>query len=474
MNPSIQAGLKRVIQAFGHRGPLNLKTVRNLSLQEYTFLRKKKKKKKRKKKKARSGLTRLQTKVQHRSNSVFLQPVPTSDPNDPLNWSPWRKTVNFFLVSLYVLLTFVALDIGFTAWAQYQDELGFDLETLNGSAAANYAGLAVGCIFFLPIAHKYGRRPLYILSTVAQLAGAIWMARTETVADIYLSNVLSGLGGAISEALVQVTIVDLFFVHQHATMNGWYLFATFVGAYLGPVASGYVVDNQGWRWMWWWCSILFGINLVLILLFFEESKYTGINTSDQHRLRYDPSVEPATNADNEKPATEFIERTTSNAPLDTTIKMKPYSKRLAWITPTKGHIWRHFYQPIIILFTFPAITYTAITYGSLLAWFALLISIQADYLIQPPYNFTAKGVGLMNLAPFIASIPGVAIGGYLSDRSILWLARRNNGIYEPEMRLWLALPAAIIVPASLLMFGLGLHNVRFSHFSLLPPNLYPD
>ncbi len=396
---------------------------------------------------------------------MLLQPVPTSDPNDPLNWSSWRKNINFTLVSFYVLLTFVQLDIGFTAWAQYQDELGFGIDTMNGSAAANYAGLAVGCIFLLPLAHKYGRRPLYILSTVAQLASSIWMARTETLADVYVSNILSGLGGAISETIVQITIADLFFVHQHAIMNGWYLFATLTGAYLGPVASGYVVDSQGWRWMWWWCAILFGINLVLILLFFEESKYTGSSAATgQHEVLHGSSIDPAANADDIKPTTEFVERTTASAPLDATIKMKPYSQRLAWITPTKGPLWRHFYQPIVILFTFPAITFTAITYGSLLAWFAILISVQATYLFDPPYNCSAEGVGLMNIAPFVASIPGIVFGGYLSDRSILWLARRNNGIYEPEMRLWVALPAAIIVPAGILIFGLGLDNVRFCHF----------
>lgn len=412
-------------------------------------------------------LTHHKLKVQRPSGGVLLQPVPTSDPNDPLNWSPWRKNVNFGLVCIYVLFTFVQLDIGFTAWAQYQDELGFGIDTLNGSAAANYAGLAVGCIFFLPLAHKYGRRPLYILSTVAQLAGAVWMARTENIADMYLSNVLSGLGGAISETIVQVTIADLFFVHQHAAMNGWYLFATFSGAYLGPVASGYVVSSQGWRWMWWWCVILFGINLVLVLLFFEESKYTVDAAILQYQNQHDSDVEPSANAEDGKPAAELVERTTSSAPLNMTIKTKPYSQRLAWITPTAGHLWRHFYQPIVILFTFPAIAFTAITYGSLLAWFAILISVQATYLFEPPYNFSPEGVGLMNLAPFIASIPGIAFGGYLSDRSILWLARRNNGIYEPEMRLWLALPSAIVVPAGILMFGLGLANVSPYHFQHL-------
>lgn len=78
----------------------------------------------------------------------------------------------------------------------------------------------------------------------------------------------------------------------------------------------------------------------------------------------------------------------------------------------------------------------------------------------------------MNIAPFIGAVLGFPFGGLLSDKSILWLSKRNGGIYEPEMELWLALPIAIISPAGILMFGLGLayvsHLFYFDLFPILP------
>jgi len=44
----------------------------------------------------------------------------------------------------------------------------------------------------------------------------------------------------------------------------------------------------------------------------------------------------------------------------------------------------------------------------------------------------------------------------MNDWLIIRLSRRNKGIYEPEMRLWSALPAVVILPGSILMFGLPL------------------
>lgn len=383
-----------------------------------------------------------------RPTNIILHPTPSYDPNDPLNWSPWRKGLNFGLVCFYVVMTFSQLSIGFTAWEQQNEELGLSPEILNPAAAVNYVGLAVGCILFVPLVHKYGRRPIYLFSSALQFASVVWFARTMGTGDVMGSNLLSGLSGAISETIAQVTIADLFFVHQHAVMNGWYLFGTSIGACLAPVASGYIVDAMGWRWMYWWCVILSGINLLLFTFFYEETKYTGVIQSQ----------DPETGTD-DSPKTKSSHVEDPLRQLDPTIPVKSYRQRLALITKTSGSLLPDIWDPIVVLFTFPAVAYTAITYGSILAWFAISVSTQATFLFSAPYDFTAAGVGLMNIAPFVGMIPAVFIGGYMNDKSILWLSRRNGGIYEPEMRLWLVLPAAIVTPGSILMFGLGLYFV---------------
>lgn len=382
------------------------------------------------------------------------------------NWSKLRKTLNFGLVCFYVLWTFVQLDIGFTAWGPMMEELNMTVDILNDAAALNYAGLAVGCIFFIPFVYKYGRRPVYIFSVAVQFASCIWQARVENNADVLISNILSGLGGAISETIVQMTIVDIFFVHQHATMNGWYLAFTMTGAFLGPVASGYIVLSEGWRFMWWWCVIFLGVTLVAVIFLFEESKYVAAITASANTTR---NVETTTSKDSGKePKLESnvdinekrdLELSTTNSVITQTHTRKTYRQRMALVTTTPGSILSHFGRPIIVLFRFPAVTYCALTYGGLLALFAIMTSVQATYMLLPPYNFSAIGIGLMNLPPFIGAIIGFFYGGWFNDQSILWAAKRNGGVYEPEMRLWLALPCAVIVPAGMLTFGVGLAHV---------------
>lgn len=128
-------------------------------------------------------------------------------------------------------------------------QLGFSYTILNDSYALGNGTLAIGAFLLIPFALKYGRRPIYIFSTAAQLGICVWSARIETVADIMLVNAFSCGVGALAEVIVQMTIADMYFVHERGRMNQIYVWMVNTGASLAPVAAGYITVSQGWRWM---------------------------------------------------------------------------------------------------------------------------------------------------------------------------------------------------------------------------------
>ena len=95
-------------------------------------------------------------------------------------------------------------------------------------------------------------------------------------------------------------------------------------------------------------------------------------------------------------------------------------------------------------------------YGAGLAWFALVVNLYSVYFSLDPYNFDASGIGLLSVAPFIGGAFGSVFGGIMNDWLILRLSRRNNGVYEPEMRLWLGMASIVLFPCSILLFGLSM------------------
>jgi len=113
---------------------------------------------------------------------------------------------------------------------------------------------------------------------------------------------------------------------------------------------------------------------------------------------------------------------------------------------------------MVMLFTIPAVGYMSLVYGALGASQTVMITTLSQYMTEPPYNFNESQIGLMSVPGWVGTTLGSLVFGPLSDWSVLWLSKRNGGIYEPEMRLWLMAAGIPFIPAGIFMFGFGLHN----------------
>ncbi|KAL5617616.1 hypothetical protein FOBRF1_006364 [Fusarium oxysporum] len=396
---------------------------------------------------------------------IILQPRPTEDPNDPLNWPNWRKYINFGLVSFYVLMVSEFINSAGPTWGPMQKELGFSDEALTASYAIGCACLAIGAVMLVPFALKFGRRPLYLFSSLVQIGVGIWSAKIQNVPDLLLVNAINNIFGALAEVIVQMTIADVFFIHQRGTLNSIYIWFWQISVSLGPFIAGYITTGQGWRWVWWWNAILFGAFFILVCFCYEETKYcTGGSLAPVQRDVEDDSKSAA---DRPWPGSVAVEEGSQHNPyavrVNYDIPKKTYWQRLALTTTSSSSgglrtLLSHMYQPIILLTTVPAVAYTALAYGILVATSDVMSTTLSLYMTKPPYTFAPNEIGLMNLSKLVGSTIGTLIVGPVSDTLILWLARRNDGIYEPETRLWSLVPFLPFIPAGALLFGLGLQN----------------
>lgn len=158
------------------------------------------------------------------------------------------------------------LGVSTPTWDPMHAELGFSYATLTDSYAVGSAALCFGVILFMPFALKFGRRPAYILSTILQVGVSVWASKIHTVADLMLINAFNCFLGSLAEAVVQMTIADMFFVHRRGVMTSIYVWVFIIASSLAPVATGYITAGQGWRWVWNWVTILLGVCFVLFFL----------------------------------------------------------------------------------------------------------------------------------------------------------------------------------------------------------------
>ncbi|RFN49073.1 hypothetical protein FIE12Z_6714 [Fusarium flagelliforme] len=398
------------------------------------------------------------------TREIVLQPTPTDDPNDPLNWSRGRKLANFVPILAVTAIIFTQTSLPLIFWVLWNPEFGWSYNQLNIAAALNYVGTAVGCIFFIPPAVKYGRRPMYLLTTAIILATAIWSARMTTLNELYISQLIFGLANATNESIVEMTIADLYFVHQRGTANGLYVIMVMIGSFLSPIIAGYMAADGNWRRCYWVTTAFDAALLLYFCFFFEESKYIP-HLQARPLSSTSQAAVPVTKKDTVTvtPEGEASSDITPEAPthrLNPDIPLLEWRQRLRLITKTDESLVKIAWNSAMILFKFPAVMYTALTYAFCLCWVSVQASVTSMVFAAPPYNFGTVGIGNMSLGVFIGCILG-SLYGSISDRFILRFARKNHGYYEPEQRLKLLHFPAVCQAGGFIMFGVtaakGMH-----------------
>lgn len=150
----------------------------------------------------------------------MLVPHPSSDPNDPLNWSKWRKAFNFTLVLAASLSTFTSIMIQPVLWPDMAVTSNgkLTMTQLQHGQSVNLAGLACGCIFFIPLTIKYGRRLTYILSVATMAGSCWWISQRTTYWEVIVTSWFIGWAGAINETVAQMTVSSA--VHGPVILTG--------------------------------------------------------------------------------------------------------------------------------------------------------------------------------------------------------------------------------------------------------------
>ncbi|KAF4450300.1 putative HOL1-like protein [Fusarium austroafricanum] len=420
---------------------------------------------------------------------VILVPPPTKSPNDPLNWSLARKTWHSFLVCYIVALTAATSNVAGAASTGVNGEYGISYDVFNTGAGVLFAAIGYWTLLSSPATHLYGRRILYLVGTVWGLIGNIWFGHLTNKNDTIWSQLFVGASESVAEAVVQLSLLDIWFEHQNGTSLGMYTLATTVGTYVGPLIGGHIAGNIGWRWIGHVGAIASGFTLFLFYFgleetAFERNRYIDLHQTEERDVnRGNVEGIPATTDDHvvTKDAEEkdlappvdeeaAIAQTASairrddierNRLSDAFLRKKSYWQRIALITPAsnlrglgvKQYVSRLWHT--MRIFSFPAMWFAGLQWGMQNIALSFYLTVEEDYWVHAPYFYSDGALANMNIPCLIGSIIGCFYGGYCSDKFILWMAKRNNGIMEAEFRLYLMVLCVVIFPLGMLLFGIG-------------------
>ncbi|CAZ86481.1 unnamed protein product [Tuber melanosporum] len=319
---------------------------------------------------------------------IVLVPQPSDDPNDPLNWPLWERDLITFILCL------------------------------------------VSVSLLLAQTRPY---PCAKHCTVLLIVSSAWGGLASSYKSFLWARILQGVAVCPFETLVNITVGEMYCVHQLGKRMALANFSLFGGAFLTPVIVGKITGELGWQWPFFLVAIITGVMLPLVVFWVPETTYNRpahSTLSNQAPRQYTSTV----------PRHSFLQR------------MYLFNGRKTSESPLKL-----FLRPIVLLLH-PAVMWGMLTQGVMIGWTVMIGVVLAAVFIFPPLSFTEVETGYMYTGAFIGSLAGLAITGPLADWSAKYLSRMNKGIYEPEFRLYLVIPQAVTGCLGLYMFGVTSSN----------------
>ncbi|CAI7613921.1 unnamed protein product [Penicillium bialowiezense] len=310
---------------------------------------------------------------------------------------------------------------------------------MNGGSALNYLLLGFFNIIWIPSAMKFGRKIIYILSLLVLLGGSVWGGFYTGTSQYYVMLAVQGIGTAAYQALIQLTIFDMFFAHERGRMVSIYIFFQQLGSILGLILGGYISDGIGWRWSQPIVAIACGILIIFFIFTFDDTMFP--------RYRFNSALfterlvtETPLKGDDKCEKHAGTGSPTSDIAISGSIEQIParsYRQKLALVHyfADDQTTWFQYFRRPFYLFAFPNIVLAGVQFAFGCTAGIVSFNTISEIMTEAPYNWSASSTGLLFLAALVGNFLGMGVGS-LSDGIVLALSRRNKGYKEPEMRLW--------------------------------------
>ncbi|KAK0380341.1 hypothetical protein CLIM01_02259 [Colletotrichum limetticola] len=307
--------------------------------------------------------------------------------------------------------------------------------------------IGAGNLIWVPLAIKYGRRPVYIASYLLLTASCIWSGAAASFGSALVGRLFLGFACAAAEIVAPLTITDLFFLHQRGRAMVIYTCSLSAGVGVGVVFSGLITQTYSWRMIFWVFSAFVGTCTVLVLFTFPETHY---------RRRYATELEVVPSRhESTKPPSQCLENPPSSSHTSSPSTWKTYlaTMRVFSGTYTSEPLLALMFRPLVAI-TLPAVFWAtlinAITTGMI-----VVISANFSNAFSTVYGFHTWQSGLTYLSTIFGSFLAIFCGGHFTDWMADKLTIRSGGTRIPEMRLPAMIISLITGPLSCILYGAG-------------------
>lgn len=198
------------------------------------------------------------------------------DIQDFLDKKKWSKFQTFIFLMMFLVAFFDGMDtavMGYIAPDLIQD-WGIQKSDIIPVLSAALFGAAVGAIVLGPLADKFGRKKILLLSVFVFSIGCVFSSFAQNLTQLEILRFITGLGlgAALPNA---VTLLSEYCPTSKRAFIVNTMYCGFpIGAAVGGFCAAYIIPSYGWRSMLFICGAMpLVLAIFMVFLLPESARY---------------------------------------------------------------------------------------------------------------------------------------------------------------------------------------------------------
>ncbi|KAI0105034.1 putative bicyclomycin resistance protein [Nemania sp. FL0031] len=358
------------------------------------------------------------------TNSDFLLP----ESEKPRNWSRPYRWLCVGVISLYGLMSPVMAAAVVPALPAIAEDLSMTNGKLDGTLVSVYLlSWSITPVFLGPLSEIYGRVGLLQIGHAVFLIANFLSIFAQTGPQLLFLRFIAGGGGSGPLSIGAGIIGDLWPPEERGLSIALYTLGPLLGPAIGPIGAAYISANFSWRWIFGASSIYILATFILGLLTLRETCLPVI-TQRKHTAILSRIYLPRQSTENHPATMQAIPDP----------ELKNDGKMITRLLKPFALLWN---EPIIqILAIFTGYLF-GLNHLTITTFQSLWRDIYQQDMLRASWNYGFIAVGF---------VLGSQMTGFLNDKIY---KRINNKESNPEVRVYMMLPAALLVPAGLVLYG---------------------
>ncbi|KAI2605624.1 hypothetical protein GGR54DRAFT_644256 [Hypoxylon sp. NC1633] len=201
----------------------------------------------------------------------------------------------------------------------------------------------------------------------------IWGTFADSFSSLAAMRILQGVASAPLETLVTSTVSDLFYVHQKGLRFSLWDVMLATGVLLGQIISGFIIESLGIP---------------------GPEDFESDNPANKPREGYKNQLQ------------------------------------LLHGRLSEDSFWKGVLKPFPLI-CFHVVIFSTLVYASFFCWLLMIGVLSINVFSAPRYNLNPAQIGPTNVPLAIGALIFSPLSGWMADAIPVWMAKANNGIFEP-------------------------------------------